>query len=95
MRPLFDTVGWDLPAAGMLFATGAGGASAATTSGLDSVGGGGPVCVEDPGAGVFDELGSFTVAVCFSESPALWGGGWLAIISAGVAGWDGGRGGPV
>lgn len=45
-----------------MLVVGAGGARAAATLGFDSVGGGGPLDTTSAGAGVVDELGSFTVA---------------------------------
>ena len=63
MRPLFGPAGMDFVGASPAWLiTGAGGASAAAISGLDSVGGGGALSATAGGAGVFDGLGSLTVA---------------------------------
>lgn len=99
IRPLFDSTDgtpFVVAASSVAALGGAGGARAVATSGLESVGGGGPLWPFGADTGVFDELGNFTVAVGLSEPLACCGGGWLAITSAGVAGFEGGRwpGGP-
>ena len=67
MRPLFGPVGTALDVnTAISGAVGAGGASAAATSGFDSAGGEGAFCIVGGGTGVEVVLGSLTVAVGFS-----------------------------
>ena len=64
IRPFLGPIGIDLAVAAASCAIfGAGGASAAATSGFDAVGGGGAFCGCVGGLGDVDELGNFTVAI--------------------------------